>query len=385
MATTVPVTQLHEYFDKFSLFDRCDVISVTHSKNLRSVVLHEYLHVIIRDKRNNHWLRLLVERQTNQDQVIIGIWPWVDPETGPLSLVVNSKAPLPLLMRNLFFQGTPLSLRTVADVLLNVHDKGPEYHFLSTNCFWHSDAVFKILSAAPGAPKLTTYGWLVLRGIPVIPSIIGSVSAFIAAEGFQRTMKDKPLLLKSTHIQPDEEEFDGLDVLDMLQSSEAVRGHDQNAAVPDMSLAQANVEQDDYKNNKNLFKLMKQIDILTNLDKDAIIEQTKERKKDIDAFSTATLSEPEKDVNTAFFEKCLKDNSLLQLSTHRRLQIHQLTEEATREGLDTAFLIQQLHEKAVQIAADNAPSHEEEALYEEALNAFAGKVLREVFQNKAFN
>jgi hypothetical protein len=56
-------------------YKSCFVRRFTHVKNLESRVLHEYLNVIVEDEATDTWTRLIVERQTEQDQVIVGRWP----------------------------------------------------------------------------------------------------------------------------------------------------------------------------------------------------------------------------------------------------------------------------------------------------------------------
>ncbi|KAJ2928590.1 hypothetical protein H1R20_g8504, partial [Candolleomyces eurysporus] len=90
--TTVPIVNFLDYLSQNpDPYNDCDVISVTHAKNLDSRVKHEYLHLIIRHRITNRWRRLIAERQNTQDQVIIGFWPWVDQggsasSSGPIAL-----------------------------------------------------------------------------------------------------------------------------------------------------------------------------------------------------------------------------------------------------------------------------------------------------------
>jgi hypothetical protein len=55
-----------------SAYANCHVKRITHIKNLHSTVAHEYLEVIIEDSATAARTRIIAERQTNQDQVIIG-------------------------------------------------------------------------------------------------------------------------------------------------------------------------------------------------------------------------------------------------------------------------------------------------------------------------
>lgn len=162
----IPVTSFIAYIAQKPYCD-CDVISVTHSKDLKSVVLHEYLHLIIRHKPSNAWCRLLVERQTNQDQVIVGYWPWVPVPAGPVASRSSGKQlPLPLLMCNLRLKS--LSLQFVANILLAVHRLQPKYHVLFANCFWYAGAVFEILRGTSGS-QYRDWPSISLKALPIIP------------------------------------------------------------------------------------------------------------------------------------------------------------------------------------------------------------------------
>lgn len=55
-----------------SLYERCLVKSITHVKNLDSIVSHEYLQFIVEDQDTSFRTRIIAERQTKQDQVILG-------------------------------------------------------------------------------------------------------------------------------------------------------------------------------------------------------------------------------------------------------------------------------------------------------------------------
>lgn len=175
---TISVISFTEYLSKHpDPYADCDVISVTHSKNLNSYVLHEYLHIIIRHRPSNRWRRLLVERQL-QDQVIIGFWPWVAGTDAPFSFGISGSSassgsssgggvPLPLLMRNLRFDS--LNLQSVAKILLEVHLQHPKYNIITANCYWYSDTVFQIIRGVPGA-QYHEWEWIAFRAKPFAPS-----------------------------------------------------------------------------------------------------------------------------------------------------------------------------------------------------------------------
>ncbi|PPR03549.1 hypothetical protein CVT24_007597 [Panaeolus cyanescens] len=370
--TKVSITKLHDYFRNEGLFDTCDVISVTHSKNLDSKVLHEYLHVIIRNKSTKQWRRLLAERQTNQDQIIVGFWPWVDPKdkttsffehctsvsSGGSSSGGGSKEPLPLLMRSLAF--TSLSLMTVADLLLEVHEKRPKYHLVTANCYWYSDAAFLAIRGVPGGAKSTEWNWLTFRGKVVIirPPFIWAARK--AARQFKKIMRGIPMkggpgwgaeiesaLDKAIKEAVDDAELDGQDA-------------------PQESILDNDPSSDDSLDSRVMLAVFKRLGVLSKLDEEVILQQTQERKDDINAFSAHVLSEADKDTNIAFFESC-----------SNRSELESQDDQFANESFNDTF-IQELCDKIDRIAAPNAPSSQEEAKYEEALRAFAGKVLRAV-------
>lgn len=162
---TISVPEFGPYIAQHPVYRSCSVVGMTHAKNANSPVLHEYLHIILRD-RSGRWLRILVERQANQDQVIIGLWPWVSPGRSLGSSRVGSsswkdKKPAPLLMRYVPFE-PPVSLDYLVQVLLAVHRRRPKYHLLTANCFWYANAVFEVLR---GKNKAQHFVWYIFKGI----------------------------------------------------------------------------------------------------------------------------------------------------------------------------------------------------------------------------
>ncbi|KAJ2928563.1 hypothetical protein H1R20_g8508, partial [Candolleomyces eurysporus] len=334
--TTVPIVALLEYLSQNPDYNDSDVISVTHAKNLDSRVKHEYLHLIIRDRTTNRWRRLLAERQTTQDQVIIGFWPWVDQggsasSSGPVASG-DLKVPSPLLMRNLYFE--PLDLQSVAKVLLEVHRQKPNYNFFFANCYWYSDAVFQIFKAMARGMEYRKWSWLVFRGIPLILS----VDAAQAAVKFS-------------------EEMDHEDFKADLETFYKSAGDVGKFGIPHLKKT---VFLDEIEVSSRIALAMKRVNAISNLDKSAICRVTKERKKEINTFSEHVLAHSEKEANLAFFESCLSGSK----------------EPESTENPDS--FITELHAKVVEIGSAEAPSKEEEARYEEAIRAFAGGVLRKV-------
>ncbi|KIM47342.1 hypothetical protein M413DRAFT_23558 [Hebeloma cylindrosporum] len=173
-----------------------------------------------------YWRRLLVERQLHQDQVVIGLWPWVDGRrSGGKN---NNRLPLPLLMRNLRFNS--LSLPFVANILLSVHHQRPQYNLVRANCFWYADAVFQILRAAPDGPQYHQWPYVVFRGLPIIPRVL---ILHVIAGRFQNQMKDTPLIVKLPNAGCENQDSggEGEDMFDVTKALQDARDADFDASV----------------------------------------------------------------------------------------------------------------------------------------------------------
>ncbi|KAG5634682.1 hypothetical protein H0H81_001122 [Sphagnurus paluster] len=351
----VPVTNFGAYLDQYpKIFRDCDVISVTHSKNLDSPVLHEYLHLIIRHRPSNAWRRLLVERQTHQDQVIIGLWPWVTRQGSGRSS--GAQLPLPLLMRNLRF--VSLNLQTVAKILLYVHRQRPEYHVVTANCFWYADAVFEILrNAGQSAGNYRYHQWpyLKLRGVAVIanPRVKGDLR--VAAGRFQNLLPNTPFRGEIQDAGGKDQDAGGegedMDMYDVFPRALQVTGDTATPTDFDVSI----IEAEENEVSQCIIKAMKEVDLISNLDELAIRRLTEERKADIIAFSNAVLASPEKQADLGHDEEVQRG----------------------QESEDSDF-IAQLVAAVAKMGSENALSEREEARYEEAIRVFAASVLKEV-------
>lgn len=225
-AKAVRVVDFFDYLAQNSdPYAECDVISISHSKNADSYVLHEYIHIIIRHKPTGAWRRLIAERQSHQDQVVIGFWDWVPtkgnavpeaekqpamPYNGDILQLSSSGGshepvePLPVLLRNLHFAS--LKLLHVAKVLVEVHNRAKKYSILwKKHCFWYADAVYCTLRTDPqDRPEIRWEEWLsyrwravILKGSSVCtggqpssdfysPSCIISVTSFVRRHGNSR-------------------------------------------------------------------------------------------------------------------------------------------------------------------------------------------------------
>lgn len=113
-----------------SSYTNCHVKRITHIKNLYSNVAHEYLAVIIEDSATATRARIIAERQTNQDQVIIGRWgDSAKPKPGRK----DDDLPLPLYTET-FPNSYPVS--DLAGLLLHVSNLVPKYDTFTANCYW---------------------------------------------------------------------------------------------------------------------------------------------------------------------------------------------------------------------------------------------------------
>lgn len=355
---TVPIVNFLDYLSQNpDPYNDCDVISVTHAKNLDSRVKHEYLHLIIRHRTTNRWRRLLAERQNTQDQVIIGFWPWVDQggsasSSGPVALG-DLEVPNPLLMRNLRFE--PLNLQSVAKVLLEVHRQKPDYNFFFANCYWYSDAVFQIFKGMARGTQYTKWSWLSFKGIPLILAF----DALQAALDFKNEMRG--VLEGAAQADGAEKEDEDAGSKGAPEAHKAAG----DAANSDVSVFEENALSDEIHVSESTKLAMEQVSVTPKLDEPEILRVTKERKEEIGAFSTLVLADPQKEANLAFFESCL--------SSSKEAEVGQDTHPDP--------FVDQLAARVVEISSAEAPSKEEEACYEEAIRAFAGAVLRQVRQD----
>lgn len=156
--TFISVTNFRTYLaERPDPYKDCDAVSISHCKDMNSKVLHEYLHLIIRHRPSHSWRRLVIERLRDQDQVIIGRWPWVG-KLGDGGC--NDQTYLPLIMRTLRLES--VKLHVIAHVLLTVHRHAPKYNLAFANCFWYANAVFEILKRESGG-KVTNWPYNGLR------------------------------------------------------------------------------------------------------------------------------------------------------------------------------------------------------------------------------
>ncbi|KAI1459594.1 hypothetical protein F4805DRAFT_68030 [Annulohypoxylon moriforme] len=136
-------------------YEKCVVKSLTHVKNLRSPLVHEYLQAIIEDTGTNTRTRIIAERQNTQDQVTVGHWDSKSlsllgaRSSGSSSFSSNSSSnssgdggilPLPLysLKFNVNFKALEL-----ARILKNATVKGGKYSiWRRRHCYWFAYEVY---------------------------------------------------------------------------------------------------------------------------------------------------------------------------------------------------------------------------------------------------
>ncbi|KAL4256922.1 hypothetical protein AB1N83_011579 [Pleurotus pulmonarius] len=128
-----------------SAFARFEVVRITHIKDLANWVWHEYIQVIVRDSTTSSLLRLIAERQTDNDHVIIGMWKaWKEGDIPPDG---SGDTKLPLALFTLEFNNSPVPLKRFVEVLCAVRSVEPEYTVYAANCYWYALAVYTSLYA----------------------------------------------------------------------------------------------------------------------------------------------------------------------------------------------------------------------------------------------
>lgn len=157
-----------------STYSNCFVRRITHVKNLNSSVLHEYLQVILEDtgSSSKDRTRVLAERQTEQDQVIIGHWSFGAKPSGKAlmssssgssssgsgffkriadlfrgsssssSSSSSSKELLPLQLWSLTFDDNNLNVVALADVMRATSEKMGCYNLVLRNCYVFAKSIY---------------------------------------------------------------------------------------------------------------------------------------------------------------------------------------------------------------------------------------------------
>lgn len=110
-------------------YQNCVVKTLTHVKNLRSKVVHEYLQAIIEDLDTGTRTRLIAERQVAQDQIILGRWASKKSSSGP-----SGDLPLPLF--SVSFDSNNFKVLDLAGILAHTTEIGGKYNLLTKSCSW---------------------------------------------------------------------------------------------------------------------------------------------------------------------------------------------------------------------------------------------------------
>lgn len=156
---TINTWNWYSYLSKSpQTYKDCVVRSVTHVKNLRSSVVHEYLQAIIERTDTKERTRLIAERQTGQDQVIISRWGSSKSSLSPSSHGSGSSSSgskssssssssgggdLPLPLWSLKFNSGSLNVVNLAQILRNTTNEGGDYNVLTgRHCYWFAATAY---------------------------------------------------------------------------------------------------------------------------------------------------------------------------------------------------------------------------------------------------
>lgn len=128
-----------------SLYTNCFVRSITHVKDINNTWVHEYLQAIIENMANGDRTRIIAERQTDYDKVIIGRWKTRSLGKKSFALFSSSgssgsgsgsgSGDLPLPLYSLVFKENSLSVLQLAATFKEVSIKLGDYHFVERNCY----------------------------------------------------------------------------------------------------------------------------------------------------------------------------------------------------------------------------------------------------------
>jgi hypothetical protein len=158
-------------------YEHCFVRTLTHVKNLRSTVLHEYLQVIVErtDTQTPVRTRLIVERQTDGDRVIVGRSSWATSSSSAgflsnLSIKSSSSSSgaeqgsLPLPLYSLKFASGKLPVAKLAEILQRTTDAGGVYDLLrGKHCFWFANIVYQSVKLAAPWEDERIWPWAMYR------------------------------------------------------------------------------------------------------------------------------------------------------------------------------------------------------------------------------
>lgn len=145
-------------------YKNCVVKTLTHVKNIRSKVVHEYLQAIIEDLSTGNRTRLIAERQTGQDQVILGRWA----SKKSFSLLSSSSSSssssgpsgdLPLPLFSITFDSDSFKVLDLAGILAKTTELGGKYHLFTKNCYWFAITAYTSLKLRFSGREERWYFW----------------------------------------------------------------------------------------------------------------------------------------------------------------------------------------------------------------------------------
>ncbi|KAF5679583.1 hypothetical protein FHETE_748 [Fusarium heterosporum] len=142
-------------------YENCVVKTITHVRDLRSLVVHEYLQAIIEDLETGERTRLIAERQTGQDQVILGRWR----SKKPFSLLSSSSSSrdfskdLSLPLFSIKFDSNNLKVLDLARILSETTKIGGNYSPYAKNCYWFAITAYKALQLKFSGAEERWYFW----------------------------------------------------------------------------------------------------------------------------------------------------------------------------------------------------------------------------------
>ena len=129
--------QLFAEFDKNSdTYKEWSVLSVNHIKDLSSKYMHEYLHFIVENTKEQLRSCMFAERDMSGDFIYV----------GNHKRLPSSAKDLPLPLRTLqFAKGKRPKVTDVLKILQITSLKGGMYKLATKNCWWYAGVVYKVL------------------------------------------------------------------------------------------------------------------------------------------------------------------------------------------------------------------------------------------------
>ncbi|KAF8692773.1 hypothetical protein RHS03_08560, partial [Rhizoctonia solani] len=126
----------------------CSVRRLIHVKNLTSWVVHEYLLVLVYDRKGDRYTQLIVERQMGQDQVTtanhtkLGGTDWATPFDNQFL----GGEPIALPLFELVFGPNRIPILSFARLVNQISSSWPRYHWNTFNCFWFALGVYTTMA-----------------------------------------------------------------------------------------------------------------------------------------------------------------------------------------------------------------------------------------------